>query len=121
LDIYAENILEHYKNPQNKGVIKDADIIQTGANPLCGDHLALYINHDKTKITDVKFEGKGCAISQASASILTDELKGMTLKDAAQISKDDVLEMLGVELGPARLKCGLLIWDTLREALKKST
>lgn len=119
MDLYAENILEHYKEPHNRGTLKDASVIQTGANPLCGDHLALYIKHDGTRITNVSFDGRGCAISIASASMLTDELRGMSLKDARKLPKEKVLELLGVEIGPTRLKCALLVWDTMREALKK--
>lgn len=118
MDIYAENILEHYKNPQNKGVIENADIVQTGANPLCGDHLVLYFKLNEDKISDIKFEGKGCAISQAAISMLTEELKGMTLESAARISKSDILKMLGVEIGPTRMKCALLGLNTVKAAVK---
>ena len=118
MDLYQENILEHYKEPHNKGEIKDAKLRQSGANLMCGDHLVLYINHDDTKITEVKFEGKGCAISQAAASMLTDELMDMPLVEAKKITKEDVLDMLGIEIGPTRLKCALLGLDTLKAALR---
>ena len=119
MDIYAENILEHYKDPHNHGTIENADVTQTAANPLCGDHLVLYITVDNGTLSAVKFAGRGCAISQASASMLTDELIGMKIAEAKAITADDVLEMLGVEIGPTRMKCALLILDALTEALQK--
>ena len=117
MDLYAENILDHYKNPRNKKKLEDATVSKPGANPLCGDHLVMYLKIENDKITEATFEGKGCAISQASASMLTEILPGKTVEEAKKISKDDILEMLGVEIGPTRLKCALLAWDTLRESL----
>ena len=118
MNIYAENILDHYKNPRNKKKLGDATLSQPGVNPLCGDHLVMYLKIENNKIVEAAFEGKGCAISQAAASMLTETLENKTIQEAKKISKDDILEMLGIEIGPTRLKCALLAWDTLQESLK---
>jgi len=118
LEIYAENILEHYKNPRNFGKLEEADAVAQVYNPLCGDVLALQLKFSDGKIGDAKFLGKGCAISQAAASMLTERVKGMDKEEAGQISADDVLRMLDVKLSPSRLKCGLLVLEALRNCLK---
>ncbi len=117
-DLYRDYILEHYRRPHNFGVIEDADASYEGANPLCGDRITLMLGiSDGGTIESVAFTGRGCAISQASASMLTDEIKGRPLADIAQLGRQDVLDNLGIEISPARLKCALLSLDTLRRAL----
>jgi nitrogen fixation NifU-like protein len=111
---YREYILDHYKNPRNFGRIEGADITHEEYNPLCGDMVGMDFRVHDGVIEDVKFHGRGCAISQASASLLTERLKGMTLDEAQQVGKDDVLEELGIDISPARLKCALLSLKVLK-------
>ena len=120
--MYREVILDHYKNPRGHGVLEGADAEAEGQNPLCGDEVAIYVAfaEDGETIDEVKFSGRGCAISQASASLLTDEIKGKDVQDAESLTPDNVLELLGIEVSPARLKCALLSLDTLQHALHDS-
>ncbi len=111
---YREYILDHYKNPRNYGRIEDADISHEENNPLCGDVVGMDFHLRDGLIEDVKFHGRGCAISQASASLLTERLKGISLEEARQIGKEDVLDELGIEISPARLKCALLPLKVLK-------
>lgn len=111
---YRENILDHYKNPSHRGAIENPDITYEDANPLCGDVIRMDLRVKDGRIEAVRFDGKGCSISQASADMLCEKIEGMTLEDARKVSRDDVLEMLGIELGPVRLKCGLLALKTLK-------
>jgi nitrogen fixation NifU-like protein len=111
---YREYILDHYKNPRNFGRIEGADITHEEYNPLCGDMVGMDFRVRDGVIEDVKFHGRGCAISQASASLLTERLKGLTLDEAQQVGKDDVLEELGIDISPARLKCALLSLKVLK-------
>src|ERR671933_569193 len=111
---YREYILDHYKNPRNFGKIEGADISHEEYNPLCGDMVVMDFRVRDGVIEDVRFHGRGCAISQASASLLTERLKGMPLDEARQVSKEDVLEELGMEISPARLKCALLSLKVLK-------
>ncbi|HUG46847.1 MAG TPA: SUF system NifU family Fe-S cluster assembly protein [Candidatus Limnocylindria bacterium] len=117
-DLYRDEILEHYRNPRNFGTLEHADAVSEGANPLCGDRITLMLGiGDGGTIEEVAFTGRGCAISQASASMLTDEIKGKQLDEIARLGREDVLETLGIEISPARLKCALLSLQTLRQAL----
>ena len=116
-DLYRDYILEHYRRPHNFGVIDDANAQHEGANPLCGDRITMQLRLSGGKIAAVGFTGRGCAISQASASLLTDDIKGKEIDDAAKLTADHVLELLGIEVSPARLKCALLSLDTLQHAL----
>jgi nitrogen fixation NifU-like protein len=116
-DLYRDYILEHYRHPHNFGVLEHANASHEGANPLCGDRITLQLRLADGKIAGVGFTGRGCAISQASASLLTDEIKGKPVIDAAALTPNDVLELLGIEISPARLKCALLSFDTLQQAL----
>ncbi len=116
-DLYRDYILEHYRRPHNFGVIDDANAQHEGANPLCGDRITMQLRLSGGKIAAVGFTGRGCAISQASASLLTDEIKGKSVDDAEKLTSDNVLELLGIEVSPARLKCALLSLDTLQHAL----
>jgi nitrogen fixation NifU-like protein len=111
---YREYILDHYKNPRNFGRIEAPDITHEEYNPLCGDMVGMDFRVRDGVIEDVMFHGRGCAISQASASLMTERLKGMTLDEAQGLSKEDVLEELGIDISPARLKCALLSLKVLK-------
>ena len=111
---YREYILDHYKNPRNFGRLEHADINHEENNPLCGDVVGMDFQVKDGVIEDVRFHGRGCAISQASASLLTERLKGLSLDDARKINKDDVLGELGIEISPARIKCALLSLKVLK-------
>jgi nitrogen fixation NifU-like protein len=111
---YREFILDHYKNPRNFGRLEGADITHEEYNPLCGDMVGMDFRISDGVIEDVRFHGRGCAISQASASLLTERLKGMSLEEARRISRDDVVEALGIDISPARLKCALLTLKVLK-------
>jgi nitrogen fixation NifU-like protein len=114
-DLYRELILDHYRNPRNKGRLEEPDISYEDDNPLCGDHIHLYLAlDDQGRVQDVAWEGEGCAISMASASMLSEAIKGKSLEELRTLSKEDVLEMLGIELGPVRLKCALLPLKVLK-------
>ncbi len=111
---YREFILDHYRNPRNFGRLEQPDISHEEYNPLCGDLVGMDFRIEDGVIADVRFHGRGCAISQASASLMTERLKGMRLEDARKISKQDVLDELGIEISPARLKCALLSLKVLK-------
>ncbi len=114
-DLYRELILDHYKHPHNYGTLDPADISYEDDNPLCGDRIRIDLRlDDQGRVSDVRFSGKGCAISQASASMLTDEIKGKTLDELRNFSKEDLLDLLGVPLSPVRLKCALLSLKVLK-------
>jgi nitrogen fixation protein NifU and related proteins len=119
-DLYRDYILEHYRRPHNFGVLDEPTAAYEGANPLCGDRITMMLGIRDGIVADVAFTGRGCAISQASASLLTDEVKGKTLEEVAKLTSDDVLDLLGIEINPARLKCALLSLDTLERALAES-
>jgi nitrogen fixation NifU-like protein len=116
-DLYRDYILEHYRQPHNFGVIEDPDASYEGSNPLCGDRITLQIGVRDGVLERVGFTGRGCAISQASASLLTDEIKGKPLKEVAGFRADDLLDLLGIEISPARLKCAMLSHDSLQHVL----
>jgi nitrogen fixation protein NifU and related proteins len=116
-DLYRDYILEHYRRPHNFGVLENATATQEGANPLCGDRITLQLRVIGDQIAAVGFTGRGCAISQASASLLTDEVKGKEVDAAAAMKASDVLDLLGIEISPARMKCALLSLETLQGAL----
>jgi nitrogen fixation NifU-like protein len=111
---YREYILDHYKNPRNFGRLDNPDISHEEDNPLCGDVIGMDFRVTGGVIEDIRFHGRGCAISQASASLLTERLKGMALDDAKKIDKADVLGELGIEISPARIKCALLSLKVLK-------
>jgi len=113
-EMYRENILDHYKHPRHHGTIEHPDVTYEDGNPLCGDRLRMDFKIADGRIADVAFSGHGCSISQASASMLCERIAGQPLEDVKKLSKDDVLEMLGIELGPVRLKCALLALKTLK-------
>lgn len=115
-DFYRDYILDHYRNPRNFGQIENPDAQAEDLNPLCGDQIRIQLKVDDGVISDLKFSGKGCAISQASTSMLTEAVKGMKLEDAAKLSKDVVLENVGIGISPTRLKCAMLGLRVLKSA-----
>ena len=121
-DLYREVILDHYKNPRGHGVIEDADAQAEGMNPLCGDEVTIYVEFadDGETIDDVKFSGRGCAISQASTSMLMEMVKGRKVQEIAELPKEELLEEIGIPLTPIRLKCALLGLGVLKVALHRA-
>jgi nitrogen fixation protein NifU and related proteins len=117
--LYREVILDHYKNPRGHGVIEGADAVAEGQNPLCGDEVSIAVAFEGDTIADVKFQGRGCAISQAATSMLMDMVKGRTAQEVAAMSRDELLEEVGIPLTPVRLKCALLGLGVLKVALHK--
>ncbi|MBI2545475.1 MAG: SUF system NifU family Fe-S cluster assembly protein [Candidatus Aenigmarchaeota archaeon] len=117
LEIYKETILEHYRNPTNAGVVKNPDVISKDYNPSCGDVVEIQIKFDNDKIKKIKFQGQGCAISQSSTDILIDGMKGKKTDDVKNISSEDFIKKLNIELSPLRLKCALLGLKTLKTAV----
>jgi len=117
--VYQDKILDHYKHPRNFGELVPADLKARGTNPLCGDDITIYVRlSEEGNVSEVQFQGKGCAISQASASLLTEALKGLSVRELEAIGEETVLSLLGVPLSPARKKCAFLPLDTLKTALK---
>jgi nitrogen fixation protein NifU and related proteins len=116
-DLYRENILDHYKNPRNAGHLEHPTAQADGVNPLCGDELHVELLVNDGIVEDVRYEGRGCAISQAAASMLSDQIKGRPVSEVQGLGKDDVLEELGIPLTPIRLKCALLSVGVLKVAL----
>ena len=134
-NLYREVILDHYKNPRNRGELDSPTLEYDGHNPLCGDTVTLHINTDGEKITDVKFQGDGCSISQASISMMTNQIVGLSTEEVieliasfrsmmrgeetGEIDMGELEVLQGVKQFPARIKCALLGWDTLKSALSK--
>jgi len=120
--LYREVILDHYKNPRGHGVMEHADAEAEGQNPLCGDEVSIYVafGEDGETIDDVKFSGRGCAISQAATSMLMEMTKGRTAQQVAELDKEELLAEIGVPLTPVRLKCAMLGLTTLKVALHKA-
>jgi nitrogen fixation NifU-like protein len=117
MTLYQEQILDHYRNPRNFGSLEKPTYQAEAKNPTCGDQLHMDIAVQNGTISDVRFSGSGCAISQASASLLTEYVKGKTVEAACRLEPKDILELLGVALSPGRLKCGLLSLETLKKSL----
>lgn len=114
-DLYREVIVEHYKNPQYRGKLDPHDISFADNNPLCGDHIQIDLRvDDNGKIADARFDGHGCAISQASADLLMETIIGKPLEEVKRMNRQDILDMLGIDLGPVRLKCALLSLKVLK-------
>jgi nitrogen fixation protein NifU and related proteins len=119
--LYRELILDHYKNPHNHGILDSADARAEGQNPLCGDEVSVSVRIDDAgAIEDVGFEGRGCAISQAATSMLTDLVKGRSAEEVAAMPKEELLGELGIPLTPVRLKCAILGLGVLKLALHKA-
>jgi nitrogen fixation NifU-like protein len=117
-EIYKEKIIEAYKNPKNFGRMENADVIVEDYNPGCGDQFKIYIKLDGENVKDIKFEGRGCVISTASASMLTEFVKSRNVKDIEKLGIDDVLKILGIELNPIRIKCALLPLMIIKAGIK---
>jgi nitrogen fixation NifU-like protein len=116
-DFYKEYILDHYRNPRNFGHLEAPDAFSEDINPLCGDQIRMELNVDADgRVSDVRFSGRGCAISQASASMLTESIKGEKLEDVARLSKEVVLENVGIGISPTRMKCATLGLKVLKSA-----
>ena len=113
-DLYRDQIIDHYQNPRNHGALEHPDISYEEDNPVCGDHIRIDLKVENGIVTDARFNGHGCSISQASASMLTEDIIGKSLADVRQIGKEQVLELLGIPLGPVRLKCALLSLKVLK-------
>jgi len=119
-DIYREIILDHYRNPRNKGRLTNPDVSVHDSNPLCGDEIDVHLKVDEDMIREIKFEGRGCAISQASVSMLTEMVLDKPLTLVKDLAKEDILENIGLtNLGPARIKCALLSLKVLKMAMIK--
>jgi len=120
--LYREVILDHYKNPRGHGLLEEPDAEAEGQNPLCGDEVSIYVafGEDGDTIDEVKFSGRGCAISQAATSMLTEMVKGRSAAEVASLPRDELLEEIGIPLTPVRLKCALLGLSTLKLALHKA-
>ncbi|MER2600565.1 MAG: Fe-S cluster assembly sulfur transfer protein SufU [Caldilineales bacterium] len=112
--LYREEILDHYRHPRHRGHLAAPDISHSDHNPFCGDEITLELKVEDGVVTDAAFDGRGCAISQASASMMTDEIIGKSLDELKQWGKDDLLALLGIEIGPVRLKCALLPLKALK-------
>jgi nitrogen fixation NifU-like protein len=116
-DLYRQYILDHYREPRNHGHLEQPDVHAGDTNPLCGDRVELDLQLDGERVHAVRFSGRGCAISQASASMLTEKIEGATLEDLRALAPDDVFEMLGVTIGPARQRCALLALRVLHQGI----
>lgn len=116
-DLYRQYILDHYREPRNHGHLEHPDISAADTNPLCGDRVEIDLRVVDERVSEVRFSGRGCAISQASASMLTEKIEGATLDELRALTPDDVLEMLGVEINPARQRCALLSLRVLHEGI----
>jgi len=123
MDLYRQQILDHYKHPHNFGHLSHADVTQTLHNSACGDVITIEIQFEKKKngssVRDIRFTGEGCAISQASASLLTDKVKGMNEKEIMKLTKDDITDLLQTDLTPARVKCALLPLEAVQKSIGK--
>lgn len=116
-DIYREIILDHFRNPRNRGTLDPHDFTYADVNPLCGDEIRIDVRVENDRVKEIAFSGRGCAVSQASASILTEMVEGLPLDEVKAITKDDLLEEIGIPVSPARLKCALLSLKVLKAGL----
>jgi nitrogen fixation NifU-like protein len=116
-DLYQQEILEHAKHPRNSGQLDHPTVVREEVNPLCGDKLRFDLLIEDDVIKDIRFSGRGCAISQAAASMLTEQVKGTSIAEAREVSKEDILDMLGIPIGYSRLKCALLGLKALKVAV----
>ncbi len=119
LDMYRENILDHYREPHNVGSLTDAAVHHKELNPSCGDTVEIFIKFDGDRVSEVSFIGQGCAISQAAASLLTDHIKGMSTAELTALTQQDIFDLLGFPVGMTRLRCALLGLKTVQVGLQK--
>jgi nitrogen fixation NifU-like protein len=119
-ELYREVILDHYKNPRGHGLVEAADAQAEGVNPLCGDEVSISVAFSGDTIEDVRFQGRGCAISQAATSMLMEMVKGRTAQEVAAMERDELLDEVGIPLTPVRLKCAILGLGVLKLALHKA-
>jgi len=119
-DMYRQQILDHYKNPRNYGELEDATFSHVGENPMCGDtiEMQLVLDDEEEVIERVAFQGDGCAISQASASMLSEKLQGMSVDELREMDRDDIVDMLGVDISPMRIKCAVLAEKVAQDGLE---
>jgi nitrogen fixation NifU-like protein len=117
MDYYREYILDHYRNPRNYGKLEEPDVHCEDSNPLCGDQLAMDMLIEDNHVKAIRFQGRGCAISQASASMLSEMIEGKTVEEVIALGKDDVLDELGIPISPARTKCAFLALRVLHRGL----
>jgi len=120
-DLYRQNILDHNRSPRNRRRMDDATNSRREVNMSCGDDVEIFVRVEDGRIADLSFDGIGCAISQAATSMLTEKAKGLTLEEVAVLDRSFVFGLLGVEVGPARLKCALLGLETLKKALRENS
>lgn len=116
-DIYRENVMDHYNDPRNKGKLENADVVHKENNPFCGDEIEMSLKFQDGKIANAMFNGQGCAISQATASMLTELVKNKTIDEIKQMNKDSIIKLVSIPLSPVRLKCALLSLDTVKNAI----
>ncbi len=114
---YREYILDHYRNPRNYGKLEQPSVHSEDSNPLCGDQLGMDLKVEGDRIAEVRFQGRGCAISQAAASMLSEMIEGKSVEEVVELGKDDILEALGVPISPARTKCAFLSLRVLHRGL----
>src|SRR5919108_3382545 len=117
MDYYREYILDHYRNPRNYGKLENPDVHAEDSNPLCGDQLGMDMQIEEDHVKAVRFQGRGCAISQAAASMLSEMIEGKTVQEVVELGKDDVLDALGIAISPARTKCAFLSLRVLHRGL----
>ncbi len=117
MDMYGELILEHYKKPLNKGALEKPSVSHEEYNALCGDKVRIQLIIEKDRIKDIRFDGKGCAISIAATSMLTEAVRGKTLEEVRKLDREDIMKMLGVDVNPSRIKCALIGLKTLKLAV----
>ena len=137
-NLYQEILLEHYRRPRNFGVLKEADVHEHGVNPLCGDEIEITLKVENGRVADVRFQGKGCSISKASASMMTEAVRGMSLEEIRQFVDEmekvlkgekegdpeklgDLEALKGVSKFPVRIKCALLAWKVLEQGLERAS
>lgn len=118
-EIYKENILDHYRNPHNSGSLENPTFNHRELNPLCGDEIEMFVKLNNKNIEEIKFKGRGCAISQASASMLTDHIKNKNINELKEIKREDVLNLLKIPIGIVRMKCALLSLKVLHKGIDK--
>jgi nitrogen fixation protein NifU and related proteins len=121
MNLYQENIMDHYRHPRNKGVLENPCASKEEYNPLCGDKVRVMINVRDNVLTAIKFDGSGCAISQAAMSMMTERVKNESISTILKIGQEDIIELLGIPIGPVRIKCALLGLRTIQRAIVEAT